>query len=151
MATAFETEPCTRCGGTGHYSFNGEHSRCYKCDGKNGARSLTKRGVAAKAYYLAKFRVAASDIKIGDMIETGNGQKLRVVEIETKDETVIINGETRRVKTLGLIGKSWAYYTGLSAIVRRYPTPEENDAAIADALAYQATLTKAGKPRKSKG
>lgn len=151
MTTAFETEACTRCGGTGHYSFNGEHSRCYKCDGKNGARSLTKRGVAAKAYYLAKFRVAASDIKVGDMIETGNGQKLRVVEIKTKDETVVINGEKRQVKTLGLIGNSWAYYTGPSVIVRRYPTPEENDAAIADALAYQATLTKAGKPRKSKG
>jgi hypothetical protein len=23
---------CRRCGGHGHYSFNGEHSRCYECD-----------------------------------------------------------------------------------------------------------------------
>lgn len=23
---------CTRCGGEGHYSYNGEHSRCYTCD-----------------------------------------------------------------------------------------------------------------------
>lgn len=29
----FPLEDCRRCWGTGHYSFNGEHSICYLCDG----------------------------------------------------------------------------------------------------------------------
>lgn len=147
MTTAFETEVCSRCGGTGRFSHNGEHDRCYKCDGKNGARAYTKRGKAAKEYYLAKFHVPASTIVPGDLVSSCR-IKIRVVEIERGTRVVRINGAEKVVAVVTLKGENVSLETAHDATVRRFPTPEENAAAIADALAYQATLTKAGTPRK---
>ena len=147
MATAFETEVCSRCGGTGHYSHNGEHSRCYKCDGKNGARAYTKRGKAAKEYYLAKFQVPASSVAVGDLVSS-NGIKIRVLEIKQGTRTAVINGIQKEVRVVTLTGEKNALEMAESAIIRRFPSETENEAAIKDALAYQATLTKQGKPRK---
>lgn len=152
MATVFETEICSRCGGTGQYSFNGEHSRCYKCDGKNGCRAYTKRGAAAKAYYEAKLQVPATEIKVGDKIRQMPYIKQLTVA------TVKVYMPTGRAWTNGveLPRKEHVRFqneTGLAIsvavdeMVRRLPTVEENEVAIADALAYQETLTKAGKPR----
>lgn len=149
MNTAFEIEPCSRCGGSGQHSFNGEHSRCYKCDGKNGGKALTKRGAAAKAYYVAKFQVAAETIVVGDTVSHGMG-RFRVVQIERFDRNVKINGVACVIDTVALIGKTTSYQTSATSKVRRYPSEDENKIAIADALAYQETLTKAGTPRKRK-
>lgn len=44
--------PCTRCGGSGHYSFNGEHSRCYQCDAS--PRSMTYSLYTERLYTLAQ-------------------------------------------------------------------------------------------------
>jgi hypothetical protein len=161
MATAFETEVCTRCGGTGRFSFNGEHDRCYKCDGKNGARAYTKRGKAAKEYYLAKFNVHPSQVKVGEVISFPGIKKLTVEKIE---RTYYTSGRAAIFEGATIVGykefEIWHYTftnkNGLSgsiqdhdgAKVRILPTQEENEAAIADALAYQDTLTKQGKPRK---
>lgn len=150
MTTAFETELCSRCGGTGKHSFNGEHSRCYKCDGKNGGKAYTKRGAAAKAYYLAKFQVPAETIQIGDTVSHGMG-RFKVVEIKTFESNVKINGVAKTIANVALIGAATSYQTTVGSLVRRYPTEAENEVAIADALAYQETLTKAGTPRKTKG
>jgi len=44
----FPIEVCSRCNGTGEYSNDGHHSRCYKC---NGARTVVKP--KAKVAWLA--------------------------------------------------------------------------------------------------
>ncbi|MFD9205921.1 hypothetical protein ACFVZM_06535 [Streptomyces sioyaensis] len=47
---AFETENCSRCDGTGRYSYNPMHGRmCFKCKGAK--RTLTQRGQAARKAY----------------------------------------------------------------------------------------------------
>lgn len=154
MTTAFETEACTRCHGTGTHSFNGEHSRCYKCDGKNGCRAYTKRGAAAKAFYEAKLQVPATEIQIGDKVRhmpyikqltvanieqrKSNGRAwVSGVEIALKDRIQFTNE------------KGLSFSVAVDETVRRIPTAEENEALIAEALAYQETLTKAGTPRKA--
>jgi hypothetical protein len=147
MTTAFETEVCSRCGGTGHFSFNGEHSRCYKCDNKNGARAYTKRGAAAKAYYLAKFQVPAASIVAGELVSI-TGVKLRVKEVKNGSRTVKINGVAQERAFVELVGEKSSFQVSPDALVRRFPTEAENEAAIQDALAYQETLTKNGTPRK---
>jgi hypothetical protein len=149
--TVFETEPCTRCGGTGCHSFNGEHDRCYKCNGENGCRALTKRGKAAKEYYLSKFKVPASEVKVGQAIRTDRIKKLTAIEVKTvpsgarymKDGIWHDVGDQVRIT-----GAKTAIQVAPDTLVRILPTAEENENAIADALAYQATLTKAGTPRK---
>jgi len=152
MTTVFETEVCTRCHGTGHYSFNGEHSRCYKCDGKNGARTYTKRGAAAKTYYEGKLMVPATEIKIGDKIRDMNVKQLTVASIEERKP----NGRAW-VSGVEIVLSNRIHFTNatglemsceVDGLVRRIPTAEENEILIADAIAYQDTLTKAGTVRK---
>lgn len=152
MTTAFETEACSRCHGTGNFSFNGEHSRCYKCDGKNGCRAYTKRGAAAKAYYEAKLMVSVSEIKTGDKIRTLYIKQLTVAKIEEHAPTgrAWNNGVEIALKNViefhnvhGVV-----IQTFIGETIRRIPTTGENAALLADALAYQESLTKDGKPRK---
>lgn len=152
MATIFETEVCSRCGGTGHHSFNGEHSRCYKCDGKNGCRAYTKRGAAAKAYYNAKFEIPASMLKVGDVFRTDYYKQITVVsiaEVETHSRFKIGDGDWQKgANQLKIEGLKLTVQLHPETIVRRLPTPEENEVAKADALKYQETLTKAGTVKK---
>jgi hypothetical protein len=145
--TSFETEKCSRCGGSGQHSFNGEHSRCYKCDGKNNGLALTKRGHAAKAYYLAKFQINIDQVKEGDLVSK-DGYKIRVTEIVPFTRKVKINGVSSEISVVRLQGKNMGLELTPTSTVRRFPKDEENVAAIADALEYQSTLTKTGSPRK---
>ena len=153
--TVFETEVCSRCHGTGHYSFNGEHSRCYKCEGKNGARAFTKRGAAAKAYYESKLMVAATDVKIGDKIRDTFVKQLTVATIEQRKPTgrAWVGGVELVLSDRIYFGNGNGLETSceVDGAVRRIPTAKENETLIAEALAYQETLTKAGTVRKSKG
>lgn len=146
--TAFETEVCSRCLGTGHYSFNGTHSRCYKCEGKNGGRAYTKRGAAAKDFYLALRRKPAAVVAIGDKVRSEFIKQLTVVTIERYMPTFkrTINGvlvepeeHFRFSNTAGL-----QMSVPVNGTVDVLPTVEENEAMIAKALAYQETLTKKG-------
>ena len=154
MPTIFETEVCSRCGGTGHYSFNGEHSRCYKCDGQNGARAFTKRGAAAKAFYEASLTVPVCEIKPGMMVRdiTRGIKQLTVEKIETYMPTARgwINGieipKKEHIRFTNAKGMSISYAT--DDVARIVPDEALNAVKKAEALAYQETLTKTGQPRK---
>lgn len=160
-ATIFETEVCSRCGGTGRFSHNGEHDRCYKCDGKNGCRSLTKRGAAARAWFDARMTVEPQDVKVGDMIRTRGVKQLTVSSITEKKSGEVIN--TRTGERTPIVFYVFENAKGFQAAVQKTAKPSdprspwairrvlqqaELDEVIAEALAYQETLTKAGKPRK---
>jgi hypothetical protein len=159
MTTAFETEVCSRCAGTGQHSFNGEHSRCYKCDGKNGCRAYTKRGEAAKQFYLAMRNkpVAATEVVAGMSVVVPGWKWFRPVAIKQTVRPSIKRDENNNVvrfekATLTFTnGDGEVAVVDLTANLTVIPTPEDNDAMIAAALAYQENLTKAGTPRKSKG
>ena len=116
MTTIFETETCSRCGGTGHYSHNGEHSRCYKCENKNGARAYTKRGQAAKEFYLSKLEIRADQVNQGDLI-TVMGRKLRVLEVRESN----IKGKDGKI-LIDLVGQFHSATVGPESVVRRWPT-----------------------------
>lgn len=71
MKIVFETEACTRCDGTGRYSFNMMHgTMCFKCKGSKS--SLTGRGRAAKASFTteiqARCTVQSWTLREGDKI-----------------------------------------------------------------------------------
>lgn len=157
MKTVFETEVCSRCGGTGHYSFNGEHSICYKCDGKKIA--LTKRGQAARQYYLDKRTITPEQVKVGDVISFYGMKRLTVAKITLKQSGTAINqkGEATPIEhyyfenkdgLTGAVQKLKEYNKGGIWDIRLLLSPEENEKLLKEALAYQETLTKQGKPRK---
>jgi hypothetical protein len=139
----FEHVTCSRCGGSGNYSYCQSYgTTCFKCRG-SGAQ-LTKRGKAAQAWLNNKRCIPASEFKVGDkflMDGIPGFSKSQWVEILsiTTDERGCLNFN----------GKDTGY-NGLPAEtrVRRCMTNGEAAALKQEALAYQATLTKSGTVRK---
>ncbi len=76
----FETTECSRCGGSGHYSYNTMHgSMCYGCKGRgwqlirNGSKALD----AWKAAYTVT--VAVRDLVAGDKVMVNDSMRGREV------------------------------------------------------------------------
>ncbi|MFG6500164.1 hypothetical protein [Sulfitobacter sp. 1A15106] len=151
----YETETCGRCGGSGRYSYNQiDGDRCYGCSG-SGSR-LTKRGGAAKAFADTLLDRPITDAKVGDVITykiftltaVGSARR-RIAKIEeapvrswavdkVTGEKVPLRGLTVRF-TNGEVAE-----LSLTEKVRFAPTEDQ----VAEIMAYQDNLTKAGKPRK---
>lgn len=143
----FEHVTCTRCGGSGNFSFNLMHgSRCYGCGGDG--YQLTKRGKAAQNYLNSLRKVAASDLNVGDLIWFDLFDVKcceRITSIETDSRGAIFVKATRTKTGESICISAWPMQT-----VDRGLTNEQRKEAREKALAYQATLTKAGVPSKRK-
>lgn len=155
-ATPFETKPCGRCGGSGHYSYCQMYgTTCFGCSGSGLA--LTKRGSAAREMFLASLERTYGEVEVGwRVLISGRGWRT-VTEIDrnpgggsyrnygTPDEVLIPNthgittgtGEGR----VTMVGTADGRITG-------YSNRAAYDAMLAEALAYQETLTVKGTPRK---
>jgi hypothetical protein len=158
----FETKTCTRCGGSGHYSYCQMHgTTCFGCAGSG--KMLTKRGKAAAAYLRALRTVKASEVKFGDCVLMpgvpgfSKTTYFRVERMWTdiKSCSSTVNGVTKYHNHLNLEGTSpKGEQQGLGTFaevdVRLVPTKAEAAEQMAKALAYQDTLTVAGTPRKRK-
>lgn len=141
-----ETETCTRCGGTGQHSYcQMWGSTCFKCGGRG--RTYTKRGAAAVAFLRSLREVPAADIVVGDLVwfdgsplggRKGGFQVItEAYPQQSQPGNVVISANG---VSLGCAG-SYMVLKGWDKDTKRQQ--------FAAALAYQATLTKAGKPRKS--
>lgn len=139
MATQFETCTCSRCGGSGKYSFNPMYGdRCFKCHGAGYV--LTKRGQAARAKFEELTTSLIDDVQVGDFVfdsktAMGANKWLKVAEINHATGTISFSG-------------NYAHTRGPGAMVRHIRNEAERLVALEKALAYQETLTKMGKPSK---
>lgn len=151
----FETKTCSRCNGSGRYSYcqtmNGPFGpyTCFKCLGSG--KMHTGRGAAAYKFYTDLLSVPAKTIAPGDVIHTGLG-KIKVIVSRpgregdggvyladgTIDHGWVIEGENRSL------------HTSPTNKVKKLPNKEEKDRLLESALKYQETLRKDGKPRKGK-
>lgn len=154
MAALFEAVTCSRCSGTGHYSYNAmTGSRCFKC---NGAKEvLTKRGAVAQEYYRLLLSKRYGDLVPGDKVQdTGvpgfiAGGWREVVSIERGEFTYTKNGEEVTRPCVNVEAKEWGYsHADPEGMVRVACTREEKLQARTMALALQARLTKQGKVSK---
>ena len=150
MSSLFESKVCTRCGGTGNFSFCLRYgSTCFKCHGAGDV--LTKRGAAAQKYLNELRTKKASDFVVGDVIKcTGVSSYwfARITEIRKRTPThrgtrLTFITENKKVGTHTM-------HTYDDHQFRIGETAEQKTASREAALAYQATLTKAGTPRKRK-
>lgn len=159
--TGFEVKTCSRCYGSGKFSWNPrDGSVCFGCGGSG--QVFTKRGAAAMAFYRESVTVPASEIQVGDLIaETGMtlgggmySRKARVLELIAEHENgySVVNGEKVPNVYIGYRteakGEKMTSSVFKNTPVRKYFPKDENDQKIAEALAYQETLTQAGTPRK---
>lgn len=162
MGFLFETKSCSRCGGSGRYSFNLMHGdRCYGCGGSG--LQHTKRGANARAFFHKSLEKPLSEVKVGDFIlfDTsmfgGAERWCKVEAIESGPSPYIINGErenaVRYTLQLSRKGKSVGSFGGLALdhALKSVKNDEELNALKAKALQYQSTLSeKTGKPLKQK-
>ncbi len=162
--THFETETCSRCKGSGTFSYCQRYGyKCFRCAGSG--KTLTKRGAIARQYFLDSCMIALSEVKLGDTILqsaiTMGGilysYGAKVVEIERSSSPVTsFTGETKLEYFPLCIRTEHAKYgrAGMQAIdtslVRIYRA--DDDKRLAAALEYQASLTKCGElPKRKKG
>ena len=153
--TNFETETCSRCGGSGHYSFNmRDGTKCYGCHG-SGVK-YTKRGAVARQFYSDSLYKPANEVKIGDKVfDTYYRKWLTVIGVELGDEvpTIDHNGEKVTQHHLSFLFKTKNTYSSghfENTPVKSVVSEEERVAKMEAAIEYQSTLTKAGKVSKRK-
>ena len=69
MKVDFERTQCSRCGGSGSYSYCQTYgTTCFKCGGTG--QQLSKQGAKARAIYEAALTIPVSDLKTGDIVMT---------------------------------------------------------------------------------
>lgn len=156
MAQVFERENCTRCHGSGHYSWCQQYgSKCFKCGGKG--VTLSKRGQATAAWYAQQNKINLLDIQIGDRIDLF-GQIFTVKEIfEPKKSGFSKRLYHDKVDTyshmfLSISGRKYGVSTGHpnDTEVRRILSGSARDEMLKKAAEFQKTLTKAGNVKKRK-
>jgi hypothetical protein len=163
-AQAFETEPCSRCGGSGHYSYCQMYgTTCFRCAGRK--RTYTKRGRAAANYFESLCMVPVGSLQAGDVISGGcvtvggapynRFEKITAVGVDSGSRWIDpATGEPGPafygIETIYKGAKLTRSYANAEQLVRKGQSKDDKAAKLAQAYAYQATLTKAGKPRKTK-
>lgn len=165
--TQIERETCSRCGGTGRMPFAVYGGVCFKCGGQKFV--LTKRGAEAERYLRELRSRPARELGVGQVIRvqsiTMSGAsfsyfapitELEIVTPETSSMKALIDGvwqqtDVGQVKITTTSAKfgSHVFHSAPDAMVRVGQTAEQKAETLAKALAYQDTLTKQGKPRKT--
>lgn len=159
----FEIENCSRCGGSGKYSWCQTHGdTCFKCGGTG--ISYTKRGAAAFAYMKSLVMVPASDIKVGDLIRAEiispyqitkyNATVSEINENADFKSQYYVNGELvdspphMAIKHTNAKLGDGVIYALPDTKIQIVPTAEQLEDLQKQAIEYQSTLTKTGKPKK---
>lgn len=151
----FDHETCTRCCGTGSFSYCQSYgTTCFKCHG-NGV-TLTKKGAAANAWFHAKKKKVAAEVKVGEwmVVEGCPGfSKNEVVKVtfagfkETGNKYMGKDGEWKDyfiVEGVNAKGETHGVHTFENAEVTMAFGKAETLALKLEAKAFEATLTKAG-------
>lgn len=147
--TRFETVTCSRCGGCGKYSYCQMYGdTCFKCQGTG--NSYTKRGAEAKRWFNERLSKKASELTVGEKIwvDVYFKRGWSVVTSISPDET-LYNGAIR-TDYLHIQTEIGGQYISGDTLIRAAHNSEQKQAIMAEALAYQESLTKMGTVRKSR-
>jgi hypothetical protein len=152
-ADRFESETCGRCGGSGTYSWCQMYGdRCFQCWGKG--KVLTRRGAAAAAHLKQLRSRPAADLKPGDRYQVDRYPFGGLVWVTVTavgpagcdpdhPHLLRIEGTDPKGEFHAAIG------VAPDDLVRVAQTPAARAETLEAALAYQATLTPAGTPRRA--
>lgn len=143
--TMFESSYCSRCSGSGKYSFNLMHGdRCYGCGGQG--VKLTKRGAAAAKYLLQISSKPARELVVGDkvlfdMYFFACWSPIEKIEVDA-------NGSIRLTATRTKTGETISMSLSSDTMIELRFVGEQRAALVTQAKDYQATLTNAGTVRR---
>ncbi len=154
LTAAYETTTCGRCGGGGHYSYCQSHgTTCFGCSGKG--RVYTKRANAAIEYARALRTVKVTEVQVGWLLFVQGGPlggKTGWFAVTASG----FDGAGASIDKDGVRHPFWGFQTSQGGIcispegaVQAVPCKARLQEVKDHALAYQATLTKTGKPAKN--
>jgi hypothetical protein len=142
-------------------------SVCFKCGGRKVV--FTKRGAAANTYLRNLRSKPARDLQVGEVVRLPSitmGGSPCDIWMTITEITIIpagplpegmsgpVNGYTQEVVYIDAVTRSGQQggYSGMPSgdLVRVAQTAQQKADTLVQALAYQATLTKLGKPRATK-
>lgn len=129
----FEIESCSRCGGSGQYSYCQAYgTTCFKCGGTG--RQMTRKGSAASEFFRSSMNLPVSDLKVGYFIKSNGWRKVLEISPDKLNEGYV------SIKTQKIcIG-----YTE-DSVLTCVRDEDHRQKLLAEALEYQGKLTKAGK------
>lgn len=143
----FERQICTRCGGSGEYSYNQiDGKRCFGCNGTG--KQLTKRGKAALDYFHNMNMVRADQLTVGMRVSIRGYGKFNLIAVGYGCSGSSYLKDGKWMPNFGLKGKTMGYSCFPETMIKVIPSPEAEREQLAKAIEYQNTLTMAGKPRK---
>lgn len=123
----FERELCSRCHGSGHYSYNSINgSTCFKCQGRK--TTLTARSKQAQEWLRARLSTPVADLVPGMRLSTLTG-RMTVVETQPSSATAITNSVT--IPLTDIVGLKTTMTVATNGTVTRLATRTEMEAAIA--------------------
>lgn len=143
----FETQTCGRCHGSGHFSYcPGRGTVCFDCNGRKIV--LTKRGAAARARLEALRSKPVSELLPGEEIFARHTGKWHAVKrVQESGCARVVDGVQFPMIDVVCVDGQGLTVENLDSVVRVRTRGEAAAETLRQALAYQATLTKAGKPR----
>lgn len=150
ITTDLETQTCTRCAGSGHFSYCQMYgSICFKCGGLGW--TLTKRGKVANEALRRMRSKPASELVAGDVI-LYEGFTAGSLRVPSKWHTVQkVEPDALNPGMLSIVCEGFRSGCGPSTMYRVRQTREQLAATMAAAVAFQSTLTKTGTVRVRKG
>lgn len=155
----FESHTCSRCGGSGNFSFNlKDGTVCYGCNG-TGVK-LTKRGQVAHRFFEESLSLPASELKVGMRIkESALSKKFALIQDVHYGTDKELGKEFNTPYLLGPNGdKQMVLLNTDNGTIKFYPesrvkilyTDEEKQYKLTKAIEYQSTLNKNGTLKKPK-
>jgi hypothetical protein len=141
MSLLFESETCSRCDGSGQYSYCQSYgTTCFRCRGQK--ETLTKRGTAAQSLFTRLLSKSVSQLAVGDkfkdLLMTNGGNfgyswlKVQSIHVNEDGSTQVI---TDKCTFAGMDSRSQ---------VRFAYTVDVKRSVLDIALSYQSILTKSG-------
>ena len=152
LTEAYETAPCSRCGGSGHYSYCQMYgTRCFQCAGKGNC--YTKRALAAIEYARTLRTVKASEVQVGWLLYEGGLAGFTkagwfVVTAVGGSSSASIAQDGTRTPSYDLTTSQCVHGYLPDSDVQAVPSKARLREIKALALAYQATLDAKGKVAK---
>ena len=143
----FEIETCTRCGGSGQYSYCTMYgTRCFRCSGRG--QTFTKRGAAAMDFFWDSLAVPVEEIKPGDFVKFTRSHKwAKVISVGPSENSKYQDTETGEYRAHLRIETADCNYCTFYGGTMIRGAAGNNTEAINKAIEYQKTLGKSGKPK----
>ena len=124
----FEVEPCTRCAGSGHFSYCEMYgTRCFQCAGRK--EKYTDRGHAAFARFKLSLQLPAGGFQPGMFIKDDmTGRWHEVVTVRVENHNCVLKCE------------KYEFSCHIHTMVRKAWSDAEKQEKLKAALEYQKTL-----------